>query len=223
MPVLAHPKSSSVDRPRDDGAVVRRRYDRVARAYERLANVDLMMTGRWRRALWSRVEGRRVLEVGVGAGINMLFYPPQTEITAFDIAPKMIEAARRRSARLGVAVDLEVGDVQELRYGDQSFDTVIATFVFCSVPDPIRGLRELRRVLRPGGRLLLLEHVVSRRKWLASVMRVLDPLVARICGAHIARDTVANVQAVGFANIVAMPVCWDIVQTIDARAPLAPP
>ena len=203
----------------DVTSIVARRYDRIARAYDLAGGADLLLTAGWRRALWSSVEDVRVLEVGVGTGLNFGFHPAGLAVTGIDIAPKMLAAARRRAARLEAPVRLELGDVQALRFPNASFDTVVATFVFCSVPDALRGLRELRRVLRPGGRLLLLEHVISSRPWLAALMRVLDPLTVRMSGAHIARNTVGNVELAGFVDVVARPLLFDVVQHIEARAP----
>ena len=203
----------------DATSIVARRYDRIARVYDLAGGVDLLLTAGWRRDLWSSVEGARVLEVGVGTGLNFGFHPADLAVTGIDIAPKMLEAARRRAARLEAPVCLELGDVQALRFPNASFDTVVATFVFCSVPDAVRGLRELRRVLRPGGRLLLLEHVISSRPWLAAVMRALDPLTVRLSGAHIARNTFGNVEQAGFVDVVARSLLLDVVQYIDARAP----
>lgn len=214
MTTLVHRRSGAGGEP-SAGELVRRRYDRIARAYDLLGGLDLLLTRRWREALWSKVEGKRVLEVGVGTGINFPFYPRDAHVTGIDIAPKMLAAARKRAARTGASVDLELGDVQALQFPTASFDTVIATFVFCSVPDPVLGLRELRRVLRPHGRLLLLEHVVSARPRLARLMRSVDPLMARLSGAHIARDTVLNVERAGFADVTARPMLLDLVQLIE--------
>jgi SAM-dependent methyltransferase len=131
----------------------------------------------------------------------------------------MLERARRRAARLGSSARLDVADVQALPFPDASFDTAVATFVFCSVPDPVLGLRELRRVLKPGGRLLLLEHVLSERPWLRGLMRRLDPLPYHLWGAHLNRETVQNVRTAGFADVRATDLSFDIVKRIEARAP----
>lgn len=151
----------------------------------------------WRKRLWSLVKGPRVLEVGVGTGKNLPYYPPDMKFIAIDLTPGMLERARQRAREIGLDVDLRLGDVQDLEFPDESFDTVVATFVFCSVPDPVLGLREVVRVLKPGGQLLLLEHVRSERPLLGRLMDLLNPLVVRLMGPNINRRTVDNVKRAG--------------------------
>lgn len=203
----------------DSNERVQRRYDRVAPFYDTLESIMELRAAQWRRDLWSEVTDGDVLEVGVGTGKNLRFHPAQARVTAIDIAPKMLERAQRRAALEGSSVVLERADVQALRFPDGSFDIAVATFVFCSVPDPVLGLRELRRVLRPGGRLLLLEHVLSERRWLRRIMRGFDPITARLVGAHIARETVASVRDAGFTIREVRDLGLDVVKRIDAVAP----
>jgi ubiquinone/menaquinone biosynthesis C-methylase UbiE len=151
----------------------------------------------WRRRVWSLVNGPRVLEVGVGTGKNIPYYPPGLQVVGIDISQRMLERARRRAERLGVPVALLQMDGQALDFPDDTFDSGVATFVFCSVPDPILGLREMRRVVRPGGRIVLLEHVRPENPLLGRLMDLLDPLVARLMGPHINRRTVDNVRRAG--------------------------
>ncbi len=200
----------------------RRRYDRNARFY------DLMEWGAerrfqpWRTRLWERARGPRLLEIGVGTGKNLPFYPRSLQATAVDLSPRMLERARQRARRLGLPVDLREADAQALPFPDASFDTVLSTFVFCSVPDPVLGLREVRRVLVPGGQLLLLEHVLSQKAALRPLMRAANPVVVRLTGANIDRETVENVRRAGFEQVRVEALWLDVVKLIEARAPGAP-
>lgn len=175
----------------------RSRYRRIAPIYDLSEALAERRYRPWRRELWSLVRGPRILEIGVGTGKNMPFYPADAEITAIDLTPAMLERARRRAAALGRAVELRLGDVQALDLPEQHFDTAVATFVFCSVPDPALGLRELGRVVKPGGRILLLEHVRSDRPVLGALMDLLNPLVVRLVGANVNRRTVETVERAG--------------------------
>ncbi len=177
----------------------RARYQRISPLYDLMELLPERRYLSWRSELWQRVRGPRVLELGVGTGKNMPFYPSGVDLTAIDLTPGMLERARKRARRLGLDITLQLGDAQELPFPDASFDSVVATFVFCSVPDPVLGLREARRVLKPDGRLCLLEHMRSPNPALARVMDWLNPLVVRTMGANINRRTVDNVRAAGFA------------------------
>lgn len=117
----------------------------------------------WREKLWSQVSGSRVSEVGVGTGKNLPFYAESLAVTAIDLTPGMLGRAEARAADLGLEsrVDFRLGEIQELDFADATFDSAVATFVFCSVPDPVLGLRQLKRVVKPRGPILLLEHVRS--------------------------------------------------------------
>ena len=205
--------------------LVRRRYDRMAYVYDVLEWPMERSARHWRRQLWSRVACGRVLELGIGTGKNMPWYAPGTEVTGVDLSPRMLERARRRAQGSGIALEVVEADVQALPFPDASFDSVVATFLFCSVPDPVRGLQEARRVLVPGGQLLLLEHVLSRGGVLRWLMQRLDPVTVRLSGAHIDRETVDNVRAAGFRIVEEDDLVLDIVKRIearpvDARAPL---
>src|SRR5262245_48136865 len=200
-------------------AVTRSRYDRNARLYDVMTRGSERLLAPGRTALWQHVRGLRVLEVGVGTGKSMPYYPAGMTITAIDLSPRMLEQAQWHAAEHHIIVDLREADVQALPFPDASFDTAIASCVFCSVPDPLLGLRELRRVLVPGGQLLLLEHVQSHRPLLGSIMRTVNPLVVRMMGANINRETVENVRHAGFAELQVENLWLDIVKRIEARTP----
>lgn len=149
---------------------------------------------------------------------NIRYYPEGRDVVAMDISERMLARARHRAERLSATVRLEVGDAQVLSYADASFDVVVATFLFCSVPDPVLGLTEAKRVLKPGGQLLLVEHVASQRPVLRRLMQWLDPIPLHIWGAHIDRDTVDNVRRAGFIDVADTNLSLDVVKRIEARA-----
>ncbi|MBA4180592.1 MAG: SAM-dependent methyltransferase [Anaerolinea sp.] len=203
--------------PATASETVRRRYNRSARFYDTEQKMMERVAGRWRRELWSRVPGGEVLEVGVGTGANMPFYPAGAHITAIDIAENMLARAGARAAKLGLDVDLDRMDAEHLDFADGRFDSVVATFVFCSVPDPVAGLQEARRVLKPGGVLLLMEHVRSQNPLLGKLMDILNPVVVRVAGANINRHTVDNVRTAGFEEVSVSSHLRGIVKLIEAR------
>ena len=145
-----------------DTQATQKRYDRIAPLYDLMEGlVERSRYGKWREMLWRRVEGEQILEIGVGTGKNFPYYPAEVEITAVDFSARMLQRAQRKAERETVDVRLEQMDVQHLEFADGTFDTVVATFVFCSVPDPVLGLREIERVGKSGGKVILLEHVLS--------------------------------------------------------------
>lgn len=122
----------------------------------------------------SRARGR-TLEVAIGTGLNLPLYRPDVRLTAVDLTPEMMAIARRRAADLGRDVGFCEGDAQALPFADGTFDTVVATYAMCSVPDLPLTIREMRRVLAPGGRLLLLDHVRSSVlpfRWIQRLMEL---------------------------------------------------
>jgi SAM-dependent methyltransferase len=152
----------------------------------------------------------------VGTGANLKHHPPQAQVTGIDLSPGMLSRARARAARLGKDTPLVEMDAQALSFPDGTFDTVAAIYVFCSVPEPVLGLREARRVLRPGGRLVLLEHV-RLPGLLGRVMDWLNPLAAVLMGSNINRNTVANVRKAGFEVENVYDYLWGLVKLIVAR------
>lgn len=174
------------------------RYDRQASLFDLTeAPSEFMVFGRVRRRLWGHVEAGRLLEIGVGTGKNMPHYPAGARAVAIDLSPRMIRKAAAKARRLGREVDLVIADAQRLPFRDGAFDGAAATFVFCSVPDPVTGLEEVNRVVRAGGRIDLLEHVRARFPAAGWVMDRLNPVVVCVMGANINRDTVGNVSRAG--------------------------
>jgi ubiquinone/menaquinone biosynthesis C-methylase UbiE len=155
-------------------------YDRVAGIYDLYtAPMEALGGRRARQRLFGRARGR-ILELGIGNGLSLPFYPPGAELTGIDISPRMLARARRRAHRMGLEADLEVADIEQLAYPDASFDTVTAACVFCSVGDPVRGLRETARVVRPAGLVLLYEHLRPRNSVLGKIADLVSPLTRRL-------------------------------------------
>lgn len=207
-----------VDDPRT--RATRARYNRLAPFYDRMeAMNERRAFGKWRQDLWRRVRGPRILEVGVGTGKNMPYYPKDAQVTAIDLSPAMLQRAKAKAAREGYAVDLRLMDAQSLDFPDASFDAVVSTFVFCSVPDAMRGLREVRRVTIPGGQILLLEHMRSPKRAVGFIMDLVNPVMVRIMGANINRRTVQNAIAAGLTIVrVDDLALGGIVKMIEATA-----
>jgi ubiquinone/menaquinone biosynthesis C-methylase UbiE len=201
-----------------DSAAIKKRYDRIAPYFDGLeAMLEGLFFKKWRERLWAKVDGHHILEVGVGTGKNFDYYPKDARITAIDFSEVMLKQAALKKVRKNTHVELELMDVQSLPFADNSFDTVIGSFVFCSVPSAVKGLKELYRVCKPGGQVLLLEHVLSSKPVIAGIMNLVNPVVVALFGANINRNTVKNVKACSFASVRVDEHSGDIIKLIEAR------
>jgi ubiquinone/menaquinone biosynthesis C-methylase UbiE len=176
---------------------VARVYDRIAPLYDWYEAPMDRMGGQERRTWLIGGAHGRVLEVGVGTGRNLALYPEDARVTGIDVSERMLVRARDRAAGLEGEVELRQADAEALPFDDASFDTVTASCVFCSVEDPVQGLREVRRVVKPAGEVRLLEHVRPRNAVLGKLFDWLSPVTRRLFGPEINRRTEANVEAAG--------------------------
>jgi ubiquinone/menaquinone biosynthesis C-methylase UbiE len=203
---------------KSDSAAIKKKYNRIAPYFEGLeAIMEGLFFKNWRKKLWAKVDGHHILEVGVGTGKNFDFYPNDARVTAIDFSEAMLKQATHKKDRKSISVDLDLMDVQSLSFADNSFDTVIGSFVFCSVPLPSKGLKELYRVCKPGGQVLLLEHVLSSNPIMAKVMNFFNPVILALVGANINRNTVKNIKACGFVSVRVDERSSDIIKLIEAR------
>ncbi|VBB08258.1 methyltransferase type 11 [Lucifera butyrica] len=193
--------------------IIRNRYNRRARFYDWM---DRMIPESVRQNAITQAVGS-VLEVGVGTGKNLSLYRPNCEVTGIDFSPAMLAKARQKVHLAKVPVTLMEMDAQHMSFPDGTFDTVVATCVFCSVPDPVQGLREVRRVCKANGKIVLLEHVRSDQPLLGWLMDVLNPVFLRLIGSNINRRTVENVRAAGIEIQQVQDVDGKIVKLIEAR------
>lgn len=195
-----------------------RRWDRQARCYDRLTAPMERLLGfdRARAWLFARAGKGRVLEVGAGTGKNLPRYSEGVVVVATDLSPGMLARAVAKAAGGRRAVSFVVADAEDLAFRDGAFDRVVGTFVFCSVPDPVRGLREVRRVLREDGELLLLEHM-RPGGFLGRLFDCLDPVLSRLMGPHVNRRTLDNLRRAGFEVVETRDVFSDWIKLIVAR------
>jgi ubiquinone/menaquinone biosynthesis C-methylase UbiE len=162
----------------------------------------------------------KVLFVAVGTGQDIPFFPPGRTIIGIDISPRMLARARERAAQYPGSLELRVMDVHALELPDHSFDQVVTSCTFCSVPDPVAGLMAVRRVLKPGGELYMFEHTGSRVFPFNRMLDVMTPVWKPI-GPEMNRNTVANVEKAGFEIRQVSNVYLDVVKTIIATSPAA--
>jgi ubiquinone/menaquinone biosynthesis C-methylase UbiE len=201
-------------RPTED---VRRHYDRSASRYDRQIKLaERILFGDGRRWVCSHAQGE-VLELAVGTGRNLRYYPHDVRLTGIELSPAMLDFARQEAAILGRHADLRVGDAQALEFADESFDTVICTLSLCTIPDDRAAVREAHRVLRPGGRFILLEHVRSPLRRVRAGQRLLEPLFLRFEHDHLTRDPLDHLEQAGFEIATVARLKWGIVERLVAR------
>ncbi len=191
--------------------VIRKRYNRTSLFYDCM---DRMIKDDVRRRVIEQAQGS-VLEVGVGTGNNLRFYSPDCQVTGIDFSPGMLKKARDKAKGLS-NVELYEMDVQNLEFDDNTFDSIVSTCVFCSVPDPVKGLRELRRVCKPDGKLIFLEHVRSSKKLMGLVMDFFNPAVVKLIGANINRRTLENIEKAGIKLKDVETVDMEIIKLVIA-------
>jgi ubiquinone/menaquinone biosynthesis C-methylase UbiE len=200
-----------MDRP------TRKKWDFSARFYDLLAWGPERRWAPYKRNLFARMHGR-VLFAAVGTGQDIPFFPPGQDIVGIDISPRMLARARARAVQYAGSLELRLMDIHALDFPDHSFDQVVTSCTFCSVPDPVAGLVALRRVLKPGGGLYMFEHTGSHVFPFRQMLDVMTP-IWRPIGPEMNRDTVANVEKAGFEIRQVDNIYLDVVKTIVATSP----
>lgn len=198
--------------------VTQAKWDRIAPRFDGMASKGA--EERWKpykQALFSHMEGK-ILFLALGTGLDIPFFPPGQDITAIDISPKMVEQAQERIADYDGRIEAHVMDVHEMPFAPDSFDQIYTSCTFCSVPNPVEGLKALYRVLKPGGKLFMFEHTGSRVYPFKPMMNLMTLLTERL-GPAMNRRTVDNVKAAGFRVTEVNNIFLDVVKTIKAVKP----
>lgn len=195
MEELARASGGFADRRVDR---IRKQFDRHAPRYDRMMGIMERLLFRGARRWVAAQATGDVLEIAVGTGLNLPYYPEGARLTGIDVSPAMLEVAVRRAEAIGRKVDLRQADAHALPFPNDSFDTVVSTLSLCTIPDPDVAVREVRRVLRPGGKMLLLEHVRSSSRVVRGAQRALEPLAHRFEGDHLLREPLDYLEPAGF-------------------------
>lgn len=177
---------------------IKERYSRYAYVYDFFEFLpEKLFFNKIRNSFIHELRGN-ILEVGVGTGKNLPFYRSEALVTAIDFSDQMVERAKKKLKKLNKNnITIKKADVENLPFSDNSFDVVLTTFVFCSVPDPVQGLKEIRRVLKKDGQAIFVEHVKSGNKINQQVQNFFNPLTVGIFGFNINRDTKKNIYESG--------------------------
>ena len=191
------------------------RFDWVARFFDTFNFFIERFASRHRKEILHQAKGN-ILEVGVGTGSSLRDYPPSEQIVAVDISKGMLRRAEEKLENYNGKIELCLGDLRNLPFKDEIFDTVFSSWVFCSVADPVKGLIEVCRVLKKEGKLLMLEHVKSENRTLGYLMDRSNPLAARLGVGDINRDTLANLRESGFKIKEERDLAYDVVKAIVA-------
>jgi ubiquinone/menaquinone biosynthesis C-methylase UbiE len=197
----------------------RRYWDKQAKGYDRsMGFFDRVLFADSRDWVCRQAVGD-VLEVAIGTGLNLAHYPAEVRVTGIEFSPDMLRIARRRAEELPREVDLREGDAHQLDFPDSSFDTVVCTFSLCAIPDEHRAVDEMLRVLRPGGLLLLADHVASSLWPVRGVQRLLEVVSVPLGGEHFLRRPLTTIQAAGLAVEQDERFKLGIVERVAARKP----
>jgi ubiquinone/menaquinone biosynthesis C-methylase UbiE len=198
---------------------VRGQWQKYAPRYDRdMGFLERVLFGDGRQWVCSQASGD-TLEVAIGTGRNLPFYPDGVRLTGLDFSSAMLDVARARAVELGRDVELREGDAQALPFSDSSFDSVVCTLGLCGFPDERIAIGEMHRVLRPGGMLLLLDHVDSHVWLVHHGQRLLERVSLRMLGDYLTRRPLPLVKQAGFVVERKQRLKAGIVERLAARKP----
>jgi ubiquinone/menaquinone biosynthesis C-methylase UbiE len=221
MANLTSKENKSMTATKDRTARWHRYWDKKSRSYDKEMRFwDRHLFGDSRAWACGQASGN-VLEVAVGTGLNLEAYPPDITLTGIDLSDAMLDIARSRATELGRTATLQQADAHALPFDDASFDTVVCTFGLCAIPDHTKAITEMTRVLRPGGRLILVDHIESNSPVARGVQRVLEIFTVPLGGEHFLRRPLNHVRSGGFDIEQAQRFKLGLVERVVARKPAA--
>jgi demethylmenaquinone methyltransferase/2-methoxy-6-polyprenyl-1,4-benzoquinol methylase len=180
---------------------IKKIYDRNSKFYDSLESFfEKNTASKWRKKFLSSLKGN-ILEVGVGTGKNLEYYSKDAKVTGIDFSQGMLNKAIKKSNKLSKNITLLKMDAQDLKFPDNTFDYVVTTFVLCSIPYPVKALKEIRRVLKGNGRYIAIEHMLSKNFFIALHEHILNPITKNLFGFNVNRKTVENIKKAGL-NII---------------------
>ena len=200
---------------------IKKRYNRIAPVYDLMEG--LMEKGKmdsWRQDLWDKIDeykpenDGKLLEAGIGTGKNIKYYPDDIELFAIDFSEKMLAEARKKAEKYQKDVHLINMDIENLDFPDNHFDIIVTSCVFCSVPNPVKGLKELKRVSKPEGKIIMLEHMRTHKEPLGTLMDAFNWVSLYTWGANINRETMKNINKAGLEVVEVRDLLLDIVKEI---------
>lgn len=204
-------------RAKDPTSKALRTWEKSAPTYDRkIASFEKGPLRGGREWIGERASGR-VLDVAVGTGRNLPHYSPGTILTGIDLSPAMLSIARQRATDLGRDVELRQGDAEHLPFDDDSFDSVVCAISLCSIPDPVAAIGEMKRVLVPGGRLLLIDHIGSSWPPIFAAQWLLERVTIPVAGEHFTRRPLAIVKAAGLEIVEVERLKAGTIERVHAR------
>ncbi|MEG0068929.1 class I SAM-dependent methyltransferase [Cetobacterium sp.] len=191
-------------------------YDKWAKLYNVIE--ENMPMGKFKQEAIAQAKGK-ILEVGIGSGANLKYYKPEQDIIGIDFSKEMLNLANKKIMSLKLEnIKLKEMNIEKMDFLDNTFDTVISTCVFCTVPNPEKGLKEIFRVLKPGGKAIFLEHMKSENSIINIFLWVMNQLTIRILGTSLLRETENSIRKAGFSKVTSKNLMMkDVLRLIVAE------
>ena len=191
-------------------------YDRIAKVFDFLRAGDMRRWNTHQKLLFENLSGN-VLYVGTGTGLEIVNFPPNLNISAIDLSFQMLKASKNRIEKYSGKINRYQMDAETTAFRDSSFDTAVSVCVLCSVKDPVSCLKEIKRVLKPEGKLVMFEHVLSKNPFYALALKTMSNFTEKLEGTYLDRQTVNNAEKAGFEILSHKNVYLDIVKALVAK------